>query len=235
MGFEIVKPELGRPVRGVLFDMDGVILDTEKLYARFWREAAVALGYPMTHEQALGMRSMNRVEGQKQLESYFGPGISHHEVRMKRIELMEAYIAEHGVDPKPGVMELLTYLKEQGIATAVTTSSPMERVRRYLDRLGFTEGFDRLCTVYEVERGKPEPDIYLYGAASLGLKPEDCLALEDSPSGLLSAKRAGCMAVMVPDMDAPNEKTLPLVYAVADGLTDVIDLIEEIKKDCLFG
>lgn len=232
MGFEILKPEKRSRVLGVLFDMDGVVVDTEKLYARFWREAAIALGYPMTHEQALGMRSLNRQEGQKQLESYFGPGVSHPQVRMKRIELMEAYIQEHGVDPKPGVMELLAYLKTRGIKTAITTSSPQERVQRYLKQLGFLDGFDKLCTVYEVERGKPEPDIYLYGAASLGLKPEECLALEDSPAGLQSAFQAGCMPVLVPDLDPPNEKTLPLVFAVADSLTDVIGLIE---KHLCFG
>ena len=81
-----------KPVAGVIFDMDGVLLDTEKLYARFWREAAVALGYPMTHQQALGMRSLNGQAGQAKLESYFGPGISRSQVRHKRIELMDAYI-----------------------------------------------------------------------------------------------------------------------------------------------
>lgn len=236
MGFEIIKSEMCRPVRGVLFDMDGVVLDTEKLYARFWREAAIALGYPMTHEQALGMRSLNRNAGQAKLESYFGPGISHHEVRMKRIELMDAYVQEFGIDPKPGVRELLTYLKGNGIVAAITTSSPLERVQRYLGRLGFLGLFDKICTGYEVPKGKPEPDIYLYGAASLGLKPEECLALEDSPAGLLSANRAGCMPVMVPDQDAPNDQTLPLVFAVADSLTDVIDLLETgFEKYLCFG
>lgn len=230
MAFVIRKPELavGR-IRGVLFDMDGVVLDTEKLYARFWREAALAMGYPMTYEQALGMRSQNRQEGQKRLERYFGPGVSHREMREKRIELMEAYVAQHGVEPKPGIRELLEFLRGQGIASAITTSSPMERVERYLDRLGLTEGFDRLCTAYDVPHGKPEPDIYLHGAAVLGLEPGQCLALEDSPSGLLSASRAGCLAVMVPDLDPPNARTEPLLFALADSLTDVMDLIREVN------
>ncbi len=81
-------------IRGVLFDMDGVVLDTEKLYARFWREAAVSLGYPMTHEQALGMRSLSRVAGQAKLERYFGPGISIETVRAERLALLARYIAE---------------------------------------------------------------------------------------------------------------------------------------------
>ena len=117
-----------KPVAGVIFDMDGVILDTEKLYGRFWQEAAIALGYPMTHRQALGMRSLNRQAGQEKLESYFGPGISRSQVRNKRIELMDAYIAQHGVELLPGVREILAFLKQRGIATAIATSSPMERV-----------------------------------------------------------------------------------------------------------
>ena len=216
----------GKPVKGVLFDMDGIVLDTEKLYARFWQEAAVALGYPMTWQQALGMRSLSRVAGQAKLESYFGKGISILEVREKRIELMERYIDEHGVDVKQGIYELLDYLDAQGIPKAITTSSPMERVRKYLTPLGLLDRFDKICTGYDVPKGKPEPDIYLYGAASLGLAPEDCLAIEDSPAGVLSAYRAGCMTVMVPDMDQPDSETQSRLFAKADSLQDIVELLE---------
>lgn len=225
----IIYNDSRHPVLGVLFDMDGVVLDTEKLYARFWAEAAHALGYPMTYEQALGMRSLNRQAGQAKLESYFGPGVSHADMRLKRIELMDAYIAAHGVEPKPGIYELLQYLKERGIKAAITTSSPIERARRYLDSLDLTDKFDCLCSGYQVPKGKPEPDIYLYGAACLGLDPGACLAIEDSPAGILSAYRAGCMAVMVPDLDQPSEETKKLLFAQADSLQDVIDLIENRK------
>jgi HAD superfamily hydrolase (TIGR01509 family) len=214
-------------VKGVLFDMDGVVLDTEKLYARFWREAAAALGYEMSYEQALGMRSLSSTAGQAQLESYFGKGVSRAEFRAKRIELMDAYIDIHGVDLKPGIRELLDYLDEHGIKAAITTSSPLERVRRYLGPHGLLERFERLCSGAEVAHGKPEPDIYLYGAACLGLKPEECLAVEDSSAGVLSAYRAGCMTVMVPDLDQPDADTEKLLFAKADSLVDVIDLIGE--------
>lgn len=111
-------------VRGVLFDMDGLVLDTEKLYSRFWMEAANDLGFPMTYEQALGMRSLNRHAGQARLTEYFGPGISYSEVRNRRIERMDAWVDIHGVDLKPGIRELLDYLHDNGIACAITTSSP---------------------------------------------------------------------------------------------------------------
>lgn len=221
------KDDIQTPVRGVLFDMDGVVLDTEALYARFWREAAAALGHTMSYEQALGMRSLSNTAGQAQLESYFGKGVSRAEFREKRIELMDAYIDVHGVDLKPGIRELLDHLDSKDIPAAITTSSPIERVKRYLGPHGLLHRFQRLCSGSEVAHGKPEPDIYLYGAACLGLKPEQCIAIEDSPAGVLSAYRAGCMTVMVPDLDQPDEATRKLLFAKADSLKDLIEIIQE--------
>ena len=214
------------PIRGVLFDMDGLVLDTEKLYNRFWMESAHDLGYPMTFEQALGMRSLNRDLGQNKLTEYFGPGVSYQQLRLHRIELMDAYIAEHGIEAKPGIRELLTYLKETGILCAITSSSPMAVIQRHLASHNLLTYFDKLCSGYDVSNGKPAPDIYLLGAATLGLKPEECLALEDSPAGILSAYRAGCLPVMIPDLDQPAEETTAILYAKADSLIDVIDLLK---------
>ena len=225
MGIEIYKAAEKPVIRGVLFDMDGLVLDTEKLYARFWTEACHALGYPMTREQALGMRSLNHAAGQEKLISYFGPGISYDAVRAKRIQLMDAFIEENGVDPMPGIYELMDELNRRGIPTAITSSSPMDRILRYLTPLGLADRFTHLISGYDVPHGKPEPDIYLHGAAKLGLRPEECLALEDSPAGILSAYRAGCRAVMIPDQDQPDENTIPLLFAKADSLTDIISLL----------
>ncbi len=214
-----------RPIRGVLFDMDGLVLDTEKLYSRFWMEACRVQGYPMTYEQSLGMRSANRDLGQKTLQKYFGPGIDYSHTRNLRIKLMDAFIAENGVEPKPGIYELLDHLAEHNIPAAITSSSPIERIRAHLSANNLLHRFTRLCSVYDVARGKPEADIYLYGAAQLGLKPEDCIALEDSPTGILSASRAGCLPIMVPDQDQPEETTISLLYGKADSLADIISLI----------
>ena len=223
MAIRIYRPAM--PVKGVLVDMDGVILDTEKLYARFWAEAARALGYPMTYEQALGMRSLSSQAGQAKLESYFGPGVSRPLMRDKRVELMDAYVDIHGVDLKPGIVPLLDALQEKGIPCAITTSSPLERVEKYLRPHGILHRFDKICTGYEVKRGKPAPDIYLYGAESLGLQPQNCLAVEDSPAGLESAFGAGCMAVLVPDLDSATEEMKKMLFAEADSLADLISLL----------
>ncbi len=217
-------------IKGLLFDMDGLILDTEKLYTRFWQEAANALGYPMTKEQAMGLRSLNREFGAAKMQSYFDVPVDYEAVRKKRIEMMDAFIEKEGVEAKPGVQELLSYLKEKGIKTAIATSSPIERTEKYLASVGLTGAFDKLISGYMVQKGKPDPDIYILAAKELGLAPNECLALEDSPAGLLSANRAGCYPVMIPDQDLPTAETEALLFAKADSLEKVIFLLKWLEN-----
>lgn len=212
-------------ITAILFDMDGLVLDTEKLYTRFWQEAANALGYPMTKEQALGMRSLNRGAGLAKMQSYFGESVDYDAIRGKRIEMMDAFVEKEGVTLKPGIHELLGYLKENGIKTAIATSSPIERTVLYLTSVGLEKSFDELVSGYMVEKGKPEPDIYLYAAKKLGVKPQECMVLEDSPAGIMAAYRAGCLPVMIPDQDEPDAETKKLLYALAENLTAVIALL----------
>ena len=211
------------PVRGVLFDVDGVILDTECLYSRFWMEACHFFGFPMTREQSLQMRSLNKTAGQEEFHKLFGPAADYTTIRQKRIELMDAFVEKEGVAAKPGICALLDALDERGIPCAITSSSPRQRLESYLTPLNLYHRFQKVVSGYDVPRGKPEPDIYLRGAAELGLSPEVCLALEDSAAGILSAYRAGCLPVLIPDLDTPD--TLSLLYAKADTLADVIALL----------
>ena len=213
------------PVRGVLFDVDGVILDTECLYSRFWMEACHFYGFPMTKAQSLQMRSLNKTAGQEKLRALFGPAADYTTIRQKRIELMDAFVEKEGVAAKPGIYTLLDALDARGIPCAITSSSPQQRLESYLTPLNLYHRFKKVISGYDVPRGKPEPDIYLRGAAELGLEPETCLALEDSPAGILSAYRAGCLPVLIPDQDTPGQDTLSLLYAKADTLTDVISLL----------
>ena len=126
MAVTYYNPQWGaqRPIRGILFDMDGLVLDSEVLYTRFWREAAHSLGYPMTIEQSLGMRSLGKKLGQPYLESLFGPTADYTTLRNKRIALMDAYVEIHGIPPKPGIFALLDYMDAHGIAAAITRSRP---------------------------------------------------------------------------------------------------------------
>ena len=221
----ILKSEHRAPVRGVLFDLDGVVIDTEQLYTRFWMEASRDLGHPMTLEQALQMRSLGRSLGQAKIDSFFGPVLRYQDLRARRIELMDAYIAEHGVEEKPGVRALLALLQEKRIPCAITSSSSVPLIRQHLGSLGIIDGFTALCSGRDVPNGKPAPDIYLAGAAAIGVAPEHCLAIEDSPAGIEAAWRAGCMSVIVPDMDQPGEEILSRAFAKADSLFDVMELL----------
>ena len=182
----------------------------------------------MTFQHGMGMRALGRDQAEKQLKSFLGDTADYTAIRTKRIELMDAYIEKNGVDLKPGIRELLDYLHEKNILCAITSSSPLERIRRYLSFHELDAQFDALCSGHDVPNGKPAPDIYLYGAASLGLKPEECLALEDAPSGIESAFRAGCFPVMIPDLDQPSEETLSRCFAKADSLADIIDLLDKL-------
>lgn len=212
-------------IRGVLFDMDGLVLDTEKLYTRFWMEACRFYGFPMTRDQALKMRAANARLSEENLHSFFGPTVDYKKCRAKRIELMDTFIEENGVETKPGICELLDALDAKGIPAAITSSAPKERIEKHLASVHLKHRFDAICSGHEVPHGKPAPDIYLHGAASLGLRPEECLALEDAPTGILAAYRAGCVTVMVPDLDQPDESTQKLLHAKADSLLDVIKLL----------
>ena len=228
MAIHYYNPQWGtqRPIRGILFDMDGLVLDSEVLYTRFWREAANALGYPMTVEQSLGMRSLGKNLGQPYLESLFGPDVDYTTMRNKRIELMHVYVEEHGIPPKPGIFELLDYMEDNGITGAITSSSPMEFIEKHLSAVNLLHRFQKLCSGHDIPNTKPAPDIYLLGAKELGLRPEECLALEDSPTGILSAYRAGCLPIMIPDLEQPGEETQKLLFAKADSLADIIDILK---------
>ena len=224
---KILNNTKAQPVLGVLFDLDGVVIDTEKLYTRFWMEAARELGHPMTLEQALQMRSLGQGPSQEKLDSFFGPGVvDYTELRSRRIKLMDAFIAVHGVEEKPGIRALLAHLKEKNIPCAITSSSSIPLIREHLGNLGLLEGFTALCSGKDVPHGKPAPDIYLAGAAAIGVAPENCLGIEDSPAGIEAAWRAGCMSIIVPDQDQPSDEVLSRCFARADSLFDVMELVK---------
>ena len=211
-------------IKGIISDMDGVILDTEKLYVRFWREAASFYGFPMTLEHALGIRSLSGKLAEEKLQGWFGKEFDYNAVRQKRIELMDEFVNQNGVEPKPGAKALLSYIKDNGYALALATATPVDRAGRYLKSVELYSFFDQIVSAREVKRGKPAPDIYLCAAKRLGLDPKECIALEDSQNGIRSAFAAGCKTIMVPDLDRPTEEIMPLLFGVANGLEDVINI-----------
>ena len=120
----------------------------------------------------------------------------------------------------------LNYLKEHKITAAIATATDMQRTEKYLQLTGLRPYFDTLISATMVKEGKPSPDIYAYACEQLGLAPGECIAVEDSPNGVLSAYRAGCQVVMVPDQTEPDEELQKLLYARVDTLEGIISLLE---------
>lgn len=206
--------------------MDGLLIDTEKLYHRFWLEAAHQLGYPMKDEHAKAIRALAAEFAAPLLRKEVCPDFDYDKVRALRRKLMKEYTDENGVEEKKGLGELLTYLHEHHIKTAIATASGIERTTRYLTFLNRQNDFDKIVCASMVKRGKPEPDIYLEAARQLGVSPEECVALEDSPNGLMAAKRAGCCPIMVPDLTQPDEEIRKIIYACVPDLAAVIPILE---------
>ncbi|MBR5225174.1 MAG: HAD family phosphatase [Clostridia bacterium] len=211
--------------KGVIFDLDGTLLDTEKLYRRFWVEASRQLGYPMEDRHALMIRSMAAAYAEPLLKREVCAEFDYHSVRALRRTIMEEYIDQNGVDPKPDLIETLRALREKGLKIGLATATPEHRARKYLRMVNAEPYFDAVTCADMVRRGKPQPDIYLLACERTGVAPGEALAVEDAPTGIRAAHDAGCAAVMVPDQDQPDEETRALCFAVAQRLSDIVKLV----------
>lgn len=213
-------------INGAIFDMDGLMIDTEKLYLRFWILAAKDFGYDMKPEHVYAIRSMARKFSIPKIKSFLGEDCPTEEIRAHRTELMNQYIKENGLEVKKGLFTLLDYLRDTGRKMAVATATPRERTLSYLESIGARDYFSAVICGDMITNGKPAPDIYLTAARELGLPPQECAAFEDSPNGIRSAHDAGCHAVMIPDMTQPDEEIMPLLSAVYDSLDMAVGFFE---------
>ncbi|WP_298482774.1 HAD family phosphatase [uncultured Ruminococcus sp.] len=217
-------------IRGLIFDMDGVLLDTERIYFSCWQKSAAEFGYTLKPEYALAVRSCCQRYAESYLKRMLGEEFDYLAVRNRRRELVSQYIAEHGIVQKPGVAKLVQYCEKNGIQVAVATATSKELAEERLAMAGLSGIFSVIVGGDQVERGKPDPDIYLTAARALGLPAEECAAVEDSPNGIAAAFAAGCSPIMVPDLTVPEDCFQPLLLGVAADLEQVIPILQAVGK-----
>lgn len=213
-------------IKGIVFDMDGTLLDTEKLFIRFWVEAARQMGYPMERRHALMIRGMAGNMAEELMRREVCADFPYRQVRALRCELMDAFVAQHGVERKPWAKETLQLLREKGYRIGLATASHIARAEQYLKSAGIYEYFDSIATAEMVPRGKPAPDIYAFAAKQLGLAPYEAVGVEDAPSGVRSIHDAGLWTILIPDQDETDEKTRMLCDGVLSSLAELPAWIE---------
>ncbi len=210
----------------IIFDLDGTLIDTEKYFKIFWRQAAEEFGFHMTEEQALSLRSLGRPFAPALLKEWFGEAFDYTAVRDCRRKLMQEHLAKVGLERRPEALETLEWLSENGYRIALATATPKDRAEEQLTETGLLPYFDEIVSATEVKLGKPAPDVYLKTLEVLGADPEECLAVEDSPNGVKSATAAGIPTVMIPDQTQPDEALQEKLYACVPALGDIVHLLQ---------
>lgn len=212
-------------VNSIVFDMDGVLIDSERLVLRAWQETAQNFGLPdvgAVFPQCLGVTHAKTAE---LFRAYCGNAMEYEAFRNAVRERYLEYTKD-GVPTKPGAPELLAWLQEQGWSIGLASSTREESVRRSLGSTGFLPFFRALVCGDMLPVSKPAPDIYLRACAELAAPPEETFAVEDSLNGLLSASRAGMKVLLVPDLMAPNEEMRALALRIFPDLWAVREYLE---------
>ncbi len=213
-------------IKGLIFDMDGLLIDTEKLSFEALVRDCKERGFELTLEQFLGIRSLPVPKCEEKFKGYFGEDFDFKDSFEKHYIYMNEHIDKYGVPMKKGADSILKFAKERGLLIALATSTPLEIAKEYLISLGLWDYFDKVQSAANIKHGKPAPDVYLAASSLLGLDPCECMAFEDSPNGVRSASSAGCITVMVPDLSLPDEELQNLIYASVTDLDEAVELIK---------
>ncbi|MBS6196710.1 MAG: HAD family phosphatase [Clostridiales bacterium] len=214
-------------VSGVVFDMDGLMLDTERVIKYSWEMMGKKLGYPDFGENILNTLGRNREWRNRYFTEKYGKDFPLQEFLDGYHRIYEEYEREHGIPKKKGLLELLELLKEKQIPMAVATSTHQEHSVPELKKQGIFSYFQEIVTGDMVERGKPDPQIYRTACEKLGVLPEKAIALEDSYSGIRSAHSAGMKVIMIPDLLADNDPVKECLYGKMESLSMVAQWMRE--------
>lgn len=216
-------------MQGILFDMDGVLFDTERLACSIGPKVGEQMGFTITNDMMLELTGVTDEYSREYFTRQFGPSFDYGVFSQNYVDVMLAVIERDGLPEKAGARETLALLKEQGYPLALASSNSRAAIEFYLSRSGFGAFFDTVVTGNDVSRSKPDPEIFLLAAQRLGLDIKNCLAVEDSFNGIRSASAAGCAAVMIPDLLAPTDEIRALANAVLPDLYALPAFLQEFR------
>ena len=213
-------------IQAVLFDMDGLMIDTERLSDQIWCEIGARYGLTITPADTALLRGRNRAGGRAAFLKRFGPDVPFDTMCDAVVGRLTALLAR-SVTLMPGLTELLEALRSRNIPMAVVSSTHRSLVENNLRVAGIRDFFSELVCGDMVRRSKPAPDIYLTAARQLNIPPQACLVLEDSYNGVRAGAAAGCITVMVPNMDPATPEMEQLCRCIVPSLREVIPLLDQ--------
>ncbi|MGN0401616.1 MAG: HAD family hydrolase [Acetatifactor sp.] len=209
-------------MKTVVFDMDGVLFDSERLCQDSWLVVAKESGLPGMEEIFPRCIGLNANDSRQVVLDAYGQDFDYEGFRQRASVWFWEFIEKNGLPVKTGVRELLNWLRDHKWTVGLASSTRRSSVEKCLESAGITEYFQEIITGDMVEHSKPLPDIYLLACRKLGKKPEESYAIEDSPNGIRSAHAAGMHPLMVPDMIAPDEEMRNLSERVFENLYEII-------------
>ncbi|MBQ0000039.1 MAG: HAD family phosphatase [Clostridiales bacterium] len=210
--------------KGAIFDQDGLMFDTEAIYMEGWIAVAEELGIVIPEGYFAGVRGASG-ENLIKAVNRFLPDVDAKDY-IDRVFDYAHTAQDTRLPEKPGLHEILSFFKSNGVKMAVASSTKRSRVEKNLKKSGIDQYFEVLVTGDEVTEGKPDPEIFLTAAAKIGLDPTDCYVFEDSYNGVRAGHRAGCCTVMVPDLIGPDEEMLQTADLCCKDLLEVVDSIK---------
>ena len=214
-------------IKAVLFDMDGLMIDTESLSTEAFINSAKAQGYNMTKEETLKVLGFTKASIYQFWIDYFqGTNVDGKKLVDDHYEYIEKILYTVGPEKMPYVEELLKYLRENNYKIAVASSSDTADIKNNLEKTKLEKYIDEIASGAEVENGKPAPDVFLLAAERLGVDAKDCLILEDSKAGIKAGKASGAMVFMVPDMFTVDKECEDTADRILTNLGEVIEILE---------
>jgi len=250
---DVNKERLFMKISGVLFDVDGTILDTERINMKAWKLAAKDWGFDLGQEALRRTRAISKEEAARIYKSYCGDSFDYDLIFRRKSEISEQLL--YSMKPeelfKPGAVELFEYLDRRGIKKALATSTPKNLAYPHLEHAGILDqslcgrypalakfepsnsksSFDTIVTGDEVTRAKPDPEIFLEAARRLGVDPKECIVMEDSYAGVRAGKAAGSAVFMIPDQAPIRQEDRPFITRELKSLLEAPEAIEELERE----